>query len=62
VISVAAATRAGTHLAADILAQRYSAKTRRRLYPIILVLGMLPWTLFVLTASKSTVLSSRVVA
>ena len=29
-VSVTAATRAGTHLAADTLAQRYSATTRRR--------------------------------
>ena len=31
-VSVTAATRAGTHLAADLLARQYSATTRRRLY------------------------------
>jgi TRAP-type C4-dicarboxylate transport system permease small subunit len=30
-VSVTAATRAGTHLAADLLARRYAAPTRRRL-------------------------------
>src|SRR5947208_8671987 len=30
-ISVTAATRARTHLAADLLARRYAARTRRRL-------------------------------
>ena len=33
-VSVTAATRAGTHLAADTLAHRYSARTRHRLQAI----------------------------
>ena len=57
-ISVTAATRAGTHLAADIMAQRYAAITRSRLYRVVLIFGVLPWALFVLIAGKSTVLLS----
>lgn len=57
-VSVTAATRAGTHLAADLLAQRYSARTRRRLDQAGSVIGLLPWALFVLIAGKTTVLSS----
>lgn len=57
-VSVTAATRAGTHLAADLLAQRYSARTRRRLKQIGAAAGLLPWALFVLIAGKTTVLSS----
>ena len=57
-VSVTAATRAGTHLAADTLAQRYSARTRHRVKQLGAVLGLLPWALFVLFASKGIVLSS----
>lgn len=57
-VSVTAATRAGTHLAADLLAQRYSARTRRRLKQVGAAAGLLPWALFVLIASKTTILSS----
>ncbi len=56
--SVTAATRAGTHLAADVLAQRYSAQARRRLNQIGAAVGLLPWALFVLVAGKTTVFSS----
>lgn len=56
--SVTAATRAGTHLAADLLAQRYSARTRRRLKQMGAAAGLLPWALFVLIAGRTTVLSS----
>lgn len=56
-VSVTAATRAGTHLAADLLAQRYSARTRRRLKQMGAAAGLLPWALFVLIAGKTTVLS-----
>jgi TRAP-type mannitol/chloroaromatic compound transport system permease small subunit len=54
-VSVTAATRAGTHLAADTLAQRYSARTRDRLKRIGAAIGLLPWALFVLIAGKSFV-------
>ena len=57
-VSVTAATRAGTHLAADTLAQRYSARTRHRLRKICAVLGLLPWAVFVIVASKGFVLPS----
>jgi TRAP-type mannitol/chloroaromatic compound transport system permease small subunit len=57
-MSVTAATRAGTHLAADTLAQRYSARTRHWLKQLGAVLGLLPWALFVLFASKGIVASS----
>jgi TRAP-type mannitol/chloroaromatic compound transport system permease small subunit len=56
--SVTAATRAGTHLAADLLAQRYSARTRRRLQQAGSAIGLLPWSLFVLIASRTTIVSS----
>ena len=57
-VSVTAATRARTHLAADLLAQRYPLRIRRRLNQLGSALGLLPWALFVLVASKSTVISS----
>ena len=57
-LSVTAATRAGTHLAADVLAWQYSARTRRRLNQISAAAGLLPWALFVLIAGKGAVISS----
>jgi TRAP-type mannitol/chloroaromatic compound transport system permease small subunit len=57
-VSVTAATRAGAHLAADTLAQRYSARTRQTLRRICIVIGLMPWALFVLYASKNFVMSS----
>ena len=57
-VSVTAATRAGTHLAADTLAQRYSLRMRHRLRQMCAVIGLLPWALFVLYASKNFVLQS----
>ena len=57
-VSVTAATRAGTHLASDTLAQRYTARTRRRLKQLGAALGILPWALFVLFAAKRIVVSS----
>jgi TRAP-type mannitol/chloroaromatic compound transport system permease small subunit len=57
-LSVTAATRAGTHLAADILARRYSPRTRRRLNQVGAAIGLLPWALFVLIAGKGAVVSS----
>ncbi len=56
--SISAATRAGTHLAADTLAQRYSARTRQRLKQFGSGLGIVPWALLVLYASRNYVLSS----
>ena len=57
-VSVTAATRARTHLAADLLARRYSPRTRRRLIQLGNAVGLLPWALFVLIAGKTTVVSS----
>ena len=57
-VSVTAATRAGTHLAADTLAQRYRPRTRHRLKRIGALFGLLPWALFILFASRSPVISS----
>jgi TRAP-type mannitol/chloroaromatic compound transport system permease small subunit len=57
-VSVTAATRARTHLTADLLARRYSAATRRRLGRIGAAVGLLPWALFILIAGKPAVMSS----
>lgn len=57
-VSVTAATRAGTHLAADAIAQRYSLASRRRLRQAGALLGLAPWALFILWSSRSAVLSS----
>ncbi len=57
-VSISAATRAGTHLAADTLAQRYTARTRQRLKQFGATLAVLPWALFVLYAGKTIVMSS----
>ena len=57
-VSVTAATRAGTHLAADALAQRYSPRTRQRLRRICAAIGLIPWALFIVYAGKSFVLQS----
>ena len=57
-VSVIAATRAGAHLAADTLAQRYSARTRRLLRQLGAAIGMLPWALFVFFSSIRFVIES----
>jgi TRAP-type mannitol/chloroaromatic compound transport system permease small subunit len=57
-VSVTAATRAGTHLSVDVLARRYSARTRLWLGRAGAALGWLPWALFVLVAGKTATLSS----
>src|SRR5262249_55181213 len=54
-VAVTAATRAGMHLAADTLAQRYSARTRAILRKIGVLLSLVPWALFILATSKLTV-------
>jgi len=56
--SITAATRAGTHLAADALAQRYAARTRHRLKQLGSAFALLPWALFVVYASKPFVVLS----
>jgi TRAP-type mannitol/chloroaromatic compound transport system permease small subunit len=57
-VSVTAATRAKTHLAADVLARRYDPRVRQTLHRLGSALGLLPWAIFVLIASKQTVISS----
>jgi TRAP-type mannitol/chloroaromatic compound transport system permease small subunit len=57
-VSVTAATRAGTHLAADTLAQRYSARARRWLKRIGTAVSVLPWAIFVVFAGTSFVVPS----
>jgi TRAP-type mannitol/chloroaromatic compound transport system permease small subunit len=57
-VSVTAATRAGTHLAADALAHRYSIRTRILIKKAGAALGLVPWALFVLISAKPTVVRS----
>jgi TRAP-type mannitol/chloroaromatic compound transport system permease small subunit len=57
-VSVTAATRAGTHLAADTLAQRYSDRTRHNFKRAGSALGLLPWAGFILVSSRQAVWSS----
>jgi TRAP-type mannitol/chloroaromatic compound transport system permease small subunit len=57
-VSVTAATRARTHLAADMLASEYSSQTRQWLARLGAAAGLLPWALFVLVAGKSSVVPS----
>ena len=57
-LSVTAATRAHTHLAADLVAQRYSTRTRTWLARAGAALGLLPWAAFVLVASRPSIVSS----
>ncbi|MBS0245396.1 MAG: TRAP transporter small permease subunit [Proteobacteria bacterium] len=57
-VSVTAATRAGTHLAADTLAHRYSDQTRGRLRKIGAVVGLVPWALVILETSHGTIWQS----
>jgi TRAP-type mannitol/chloroaromatic compound transport system permease small subunit len=57
-LSVTAATRAHAHLAADLVAQHYSKRTRRRLERIGAALGLLPWAMFVLIAGRNIVVTS----
>jgi TRAP-type mannitol/chloroaromatic compound transport system permease small subunit len=56
--SITAATRSGTHLAADLLARKYSARTRQRLTRVGAAVGLLPWALFVLVSGRSAVVQS----
>ena len=57
-VSVTAATRAGMHLAADALAQRYSSRTRQRIRKFGALFGLAPWALFVLWSSAPSIVSS----
>jgi TRAP-type mannitol/chloroaromatic compound transport system permease small subunit len=52
------ATRERAHLAADGLAQSYSAATRHRLARIAALLCLLPWSLFILVAGTPVIWAS----
>jgi TRAP-type mannitol/chloroaromatic compound transport system permease small subunit len=56
--SVTAATRAGTHLAADAVARRYPLRLQSWIKKIGALVGLVPWALFTLIASKPIVISS----
>jgi len=56
--SVAAATRAKVHLAADTIARNYSATTRQRLARAGALFGLIPWSVIVLVTSWSLVRNS----
>jgi TRAP-type mannitol/chloroaromatic compound transport system permease small subunit len=56
--AITAATRAKTHLAADTLSRYYPSQWRERLSRLGIVLGLLPWAIFVLFTSRYIVLSS----
>ena len=50
-VAITAATRAGTHLASDALAQHYSPVTRVRLARWAALIVLVPWSVFVLVAA-----------
>jgi TRAP-type mannitol/chloroaromatic compound transport system permease small subunit len=56
--AVTAATRARIHLAADQFAQRYAPSWRALIIRLGALLGLAPWALFVLYASRQSVLMS----
>jgi TRAP-type mannitol/chloroaromatic compound transport system permease small subunit len=58
--SVTAATRARTHLAADMVARRYRPALRAWLMRGGAALGLVPWALLVVIAGKNMVWSSLV--
>jgi TRAP-type mannitol/chloroaromatic compound transport system permease small subunit len=57
-LSLTFATREGTHLAADALAQRYAPETRSRIARIGGFLCVAPWSLFILVVSAPAVWQS----
>jgi TRAP-type mannitol/chloroaromatic compound transport system permease small subunit len=57
-LAFTAATRAHTHLAADTVARMYSECTRARLARAGVLLGLMPWALFVILGGANLVLSS----
>jgi TRAP-type mannitol/chloroaromatic compound transport system permease small subunit len=56
--SIAAATRARAHLAADTIARNYSTATREWLARAGAVFGLIPWSIIVLVTSWSLVRDS----
>jgi TRAP-type mannitol/chloroaromatic compound transport system permease small subunit len=57
-VAVTAATRAKTHLATDTIARRYSQRWRTFLAKAGILLGVIPWAVFVLVTSRYIVLAS----
>jgi len=57
-LALTAATRERSHLAADSFAQRYAASTRRRIARVAALVCLVPWSLFILVASWSSVVQS----
>ena len=57
-VAVTAATRARTHLAIDIIARRYGDGARLLLARGVILIGLVPWTLFVLYAVRNIVWNS----
>lgn len=57
-ISLTAATRAHTHLAADMVARSYSPAVRRWIAQAGRLLGLIPWALLVIVTAKPAVLQS----
>ena len=53
-----AATRAHTHLAADALARHYAAGTRAWIARLGVLIGLMPWALFVAIAGAKIVIPS----
>lgn len=59
-VAMTCATRQKTHLATDVVAQRYSPRLRNILTRAAFALGLVPWTVFVLVTSGPTVWRSVV--
>ena len=57
-VSVTAATRAGTHLAADTLAHRYKTRTRACIKRVGTAVSVLPWAIFVVISGAGFVVPS----
>ncbi len=57
-IALTAATRAGTHLAADALARSYPPRVRILIVRLGALFGLLPWALFMLITGRKIVLWS----
>jgi TRAP-type mannitol/chloroaromatic compound transport system permease small subunit len=57
-MAVTAATRAHTHLATDVIARTYSDRTRAIIARLAVLIGVMPWALFVLMAGRNIVLAS----
>ena len=56
--SITAATRAKTHLAADTIARRYSETSRKWLARAGALLGLIPWSIFVIVTGWNIALNS----